>query len=111
MIFFIIAFPPLGDITDTSQANYPLEIRDPWSGPRAYAEDYYSGGDIRLQPDSQLNVDHLGPFDDEQVISTLDNTNSPHLSDHYEDGHSQDDDAHIPIDPICEEQMFVEAAG
>ncbi|KAG5650818.1 hypothetical protein H0H81_010930 [Sphagnurus paluster] len=39
-----------------------VQITDPWAGPRTYAEDYYSGGDV---PGSPMNVtsDHLGPND------------------------------------------------
>ncbi|KAG5647100.1 hypothetical protein DXG03_001471 [Asterophora parasitica] len=40
-----------------------FEIRDPWSGPRTFAEDYYSGGEIRPRP-GELSADHLGPSDE-----------------------------------------------
>jgi len=40
-----------------------ISIRDPWSGPQTYAEDFYSGGDIRLPLDSRLDVNHLTELD------------------------------------------------
>ncbi|GLB37748.1 hypothetical protein LshimejAT787_0407990 [Lyophyllum shimeji] len=39
------------------------EIRDLWSGPDTYAEDYHSGGAIREPPDD-LAADDLGPGDE-----------------------------------------------
>lgn len=33
----------------------PVEIQDPWTGPQTYAEDYYSGGDVRTTPDVPID--------------------------------------------------------
>jgi hypothetical protein len=38
---FIPAFPP------RRSQSQPLDLADPWVGPQTYAEDFYSGGDIR----------------------------------------------------------------
>ena len=47
-------FPPAGT------PSQPVEITDPWSGPRTYAEDFYSGGDVTGDP-SFLTPSHLTP--------------------------------------------------
>lgn len=49
----------------------PVEILDVWAGPETYAEDYYSGGDVRLDPDVAISAHHLGLGDQEVNISTL----------------------------------------
>ncbi|CAA7258991.1 unnamed protein product [Cyclocybe aegerita] len=49
----------------------PVEIHDPWSGPRTYAEDFYSGGDLRLPLGSQVDPSHLGPMDDEYMVESI----------------------------------------
>lgn len=48
----------------------PVEIPDPWSGPKTYAEDFYSGGDVRVASDGQISVDHLSVCDIEDSLST-----------------------------------------
>ena len=49
-----------GEFPPTATPKQPLELSDPWSGPRMYAEDFYSGGDIRGDP-SELTPSHLTP--------------------------------------------------
>ncbi|KAF8161273.1 hypothetical protein B0H34DRAFT_796084 [Crassisporium funariophilum] len=56
------SFPPH---IASSPAREHIEIPDPWSGPRDYAEDYYAGGEVRLAPGSRPDASHLGPYDDE----------------------------------------------
>lgn len=53
-----LAFPPRADSLNAEQ---PIEIRDPWSGPRIFAEDYYSGGEICFN--SRVTADRLGSCD------------------------------------------------
>lgn len=48
----------------------PVEIPDVWAGPKTYAEDYYSGGDVRPDPDVEISAHHLGIGDQEVNIST-----------------------------------------
>jgi hypothetical protein len=43
-------FPPSNT---QHQPSLPLELPDPWQGPRTYAEDFYTGGDFNAQ--DQLN--------------------------------------------------------
>ncbi|KAF8070753.1 hypothetical protein FPV67DRAFT_1042057 [Lyophyllum atratum] len=57
------SFPPHAIVPDVPE---PVEIPDPWSGPQTYAEDYYSGGDIREKPD-ELTADHLGAGDEDKA--------------------------------------------
>ncbi|THV05131.1 hypothetical protein K435DRAFT_137749 [Dendrothele bispora CBS 962.96] len=49
--------------SDETSEEQPISIRDPWSGPKIFAEDFYSGGDIRLPLDSTLDVNYLNEFD------------------------------------------------
>jgi hypothetical protein len=44
-----------------------IEIPDPWSGPRHYAQDFYSGGPSVLPPGATANADHLGPQDSQHI--------------------------------------------
>ncbi|EJF57562.1 hypothetical protein DICSQDRAFT_157273 [Dichomitus squalens LYAD-421 SS1] len=43
------------------------EIRDPWEGPRTYAEDLYAGGDVLPNPADGVTPSHLTPRDDGEV--------------------------------------------
>lgn len=60
-----VAFPPP---TIAPDAGYPIEIPDPWSGPRTYAEDYYSGGDFLPTQDASPTADRLGAAEKGDVI-------------------------------------------
>jgi hypothetical protein len=40
-------------------------LSDPWEGPRKYAEDFYSGGELRVPAGVQLHPDHIGLFDED----------------------------------------------
>ena len=53
------AFPP-----HSSDKQTRIEIRDPWLGPRTYAEDFYSGGPVLPSPGAALTAHHLGANDD-----------------------------------------------
>ncbi|KAG1817924.1 uncharacterized protein BJ212DRAFT_114637 [Suillus subaureus] len=64
-------FPP--SITQR-QPSLPLELPDPWQGPRTYAEDFYTGGDFN--PQDQLNgvsPSSLTPVHDAHVDTLLSN--------------------------------------
>ncbi|KAG1746499.1 hypothetical protein EDB19DRAFT_1848713 [Suillus lakei] len=64
-------FPPY---TMQRQPSLPLELPDPWQGPRTYAEDFYSGGDFRAQ--DQLNgvfPSSLTPVHDAHVDTLFSN--------------------------------------
>jgi len=62
--FYCIAFPPQTS-PSPRQPQRPVEIPDPWSGPRTYAEDFYSGGDVILPRGQKVDPSHLGPADDD----------------------------------------------
>ncbi|KAH9485489.1 hypothetical protein JR316_0002397 [Psilocybe cubensis] len=57
------SFPPKS-FTNPDQDRH-IELPDRWEGPRTYAEDYYSGGDIRIPTGAKLDAHHLGPLDGE----------------------------------------------
>ncbi|KAI0753057.1 hypothetical protein C8Q80DRAFT_1149682 [Daedaleopsis nitida] len=46
------------------ESTQPLEIPDPWEGPRTFAEDYYAGGDVHPQSLDSLTPSHLTPPDE-----------------------------------------------
>lgn len=50
----------------------PVDIPDVWAGPNTYAEDYYSGGDVRRDPGVEINAHHLGNNDQEVNIEVVD---------------------------------------
>ncbi|KAJ2922678.1 hypothetical protein H1R20_g14409, partial [Candolleomyces eurysporus] len=56
------SFPPKQKRLPDEWVRSP-EIPDPWSGPRTYAEDYYSGGDAPLLRQQGLDAHHLGEND------------------------------------------------
>lgn len=45
-----------------------MEIPDLWSGPRQYAQDYYSDGHIALPSHEKPDPSHLGPGDIEHTV-------------------------------------------
>jgi len=51
-----IAFPPS---RPSARQDAAPEIKDPWEGPRTYAEDFYSGGDMPLVRGSRLDPHNL----------------------------------------------------
>jgi hypothetical protein len=59
--FLNIEFPP----HDMQGLATTLEIPDPWTGPATYAEDFYSGGDVRQSA--------LAAADPDILPSVLDN--------------------------------------
>jgi len=63
-IHFRIAFPPQAHLSPEQLLRH-LEIPDPWSGPRTYAEDFYSGGDVVLLPGQKVDPSRLGPIDED----------------------------------------------
>jgi hypothetical protein len=66
-----LAFPPHAVAAHVLGAEDSVEIRDPWSGPKTYAEDYYSGGDIHEKPE-ELTADHLGAGDEGETPTKRD---------------------------------------
>ena len=65
-IHFRKAFPPQAHLSPEQLPRH-LEIPDPWSGPRTYAEDFYSGGDVILLPGQKVDPSHLGPIDEDPI--------------------------------------------
>ncbi|KAG6879914.1 hypothetical protein C0992_009578 [Termitomyces sp. T32_za158] len=65
------SFPP--KVTEGDHFSFtshqPIEIPDPWVGPKTYAEDFYSGGDVRPLPNGSLNPHRLG-LDEQSGIMT-----------------------------------------
>lgn len=53
MLIIILEFPP-------QSFSQPVDIVDPWIGPETYAEDFYSGGDVR---EGVLDPTIVGPSD------------------------------------------------
>lgn len=103
-------FPPF------STPGQPTELADPWSGPRMYAEDFYSGGDICGDP-STLTPSHLTPMaltphDDEDigmvltpgVASPTPSAESPpavyDIGEHEQAHHTEDHEADSMIDQL-----------
>lgn len=52
----------------------PVDIPDMWVGPKTYAEDYYSGGDVRLDPGVEISAHYFGIGDQEVNILTSEPT-------------------------------------
>ena len=65
-MYIRIAFPPQPCLSPEQPGRH-VEIPDPWSGPRTYAEDFYSGGDVVLLPGQKVDPSHLGPTDEDFV--------------------------------------------
>lgn len=47
------------------QPSQPPDIRDPWEGPRTFAEDFYAGGD---RPLDSLTPSYLTPREEEPLV-------------------------------------------
>ncbi len=118
-----IAFPPHFGDTQTR-----IEIRDPWLGPRTYAEDYYSGGPVLPLPGTVLDAHHLGANDDTEfltpgVITPAESNERESLPDEEPDGqvshvphlefvHGLDDQAELPPEAApVEEESSAEAVA
>ncbi|KAG6902377.1 hypothetical protein C0995_000939 [Termitomyces sp. Mi166 len=63
------SFPPKIAEDNYFQSHQPINIPDPWTGPKTYAEDFYSGGDVRPLQNGTLDPHRLGN-NDECVTST-----------------------------------------
>lgn len=63
----IVAFPPEPTVSSSNVKEH-IEIPDRWSGPKQYAQDYYSGGQVVLPSDGRADPSHLGPGDSEYSI-------------------------------------------
>ena len=76
----MLIVPCLADEIEISQPHVHVEIRDPWSGPRTFAEDYYSGGDVRIDQDGDHNANQIGLYDDEITLVTPSGASQPQQS-------------------------------
>lgn len=57
------------------QPSLPLELPDPWQGPRTYAEDFYTGGDFNAQDRLDgVSPSRLTPVHDAHVDALFSNT-------------------------------------
>lgn len=57
------------------QPSLPLELPDPWQGPRTYAEDFYTGGDFNAQDRLDgVSPSRLTPVHDAHVDTLFPNT-------------------------------------
>jgi len=75
---FFSAFPPR-----CSSPRRNLELNDPWKAPRIYAEDFYSGGELRFPAGAHVHPDHLGPLDeDTDAIEEGEDLSRPDEVDH-----------------------------
>ncbi|EIN06728.1 hypothetical protein PUNSTDRAFT_145240 [Punctularia strigosozonata HHB-11173 SS5] len=50
----------------------PIELPDPWTGPRMYAEDFYSSGDLRDNDIAGATPSHLTPRREDDGLEYLD---------------------------------------
>ncbi|KAG6920187.1 hypothetical protein DXG01_004956 [Tephrocybe rancida] len=57
------SFPPRIALDEQFTFDHPVEILDHWAGPKTYAEDYYSGGDLRPTQNG-LDPHRLGDNDE-----------------------------------------------
>ncbi|KAF9565598.1 hypothetical protein CPC08DRAFT_170059 [Agrocybe pediades] len=55
MSFGLISFLGFPVVQEGSQAKIPVELPDLWAGPSTYAQDYYTGGDVRVSPDVPID--------------------------------------------------------
>jgi hypothetical protein len=55
------------DFPPSEHDTRPIDLPDPWTGPRTYAEDFYSGGDTF---DPAASPSHLTPRDDTDAFLT-----------------------------------------
>ncbi|KAF5348660.1 hypothetical protein D9758_006784 [Tetrapyrgos nigripes] len=53
------------------EKNQPVSLRDPWEGPSQFAEDFYSGGELRQPPGTMLDPNHLSELDTSSDIGTF----------------------------------------
>ncbi|RPD53445.1 hypothetical protein L226DRAFT_617399 [Lentinus tigrinus ALCF2SS1-7] len=63
-------FPTEEDLDEliVGESAQPPEIPDPWEGPRTYAEDFYSGGDVLPETLENATPSHLTPREDKLYI-------------------------------------------
>ncbi len=57
----------------------PVEILDPWVGPKTYAEDFYSGGDLVAPVAAGLTPNNMTPADMSPIVEAAgdDQDNNP----------------------------------
>lgn len=79
----------------------PVDIADPWSAPKMYAEDLYTGGEIQGDI-SSLSPSHLTPA---MSSSRSDNPNTPLTVDDAETGSHTD--LNIVVGPSAEDEVVV----
>lgn len=52
-------------------SHQPVEIPDPWVGPKTYAEDFYSGGDVRPLQNVALDPHRIGANDQSEAMISM----------------------------------------
>jgi len=92
----MLIVPCPADEIETSQPYFHVELRDPWSGPRAYAEDYYSGGDVPMDPDSHHDANQIGLYDDDSTLEAPSDASHPQQSNGFDEHDTPG--AHVIID-------------
>ncbi|KAG6837074.1 hypothetical protein H0H93_015342 [Arthromyces matolae] len=65
------SFPPKPTSDDGAESHQPLEIPDLWVGPRMFAQDFYSGGDVHIDQNDMLDPHHLGDNDDSAIPTPI----------------------------------------
>ncbi|KAH0588784.1 hypothetical protein H2248_004585 [Termitomyces sp. 'cryptogamus'] len=63
------SFPPKITEDNHFQLHQPIEIPDPWAGPKTYAQDFYSGGDVRSLQKTTLDPHQLGDNDESVTLT------------------------------------------
>ncbi|KAF8806537.1 hypothetical protein BYT27DRAFT_6629712 [Phlegmacium glaucopus] len=53
-----------------ARVEHRIEIPDPWAGLKIYAEDSYTGGDVRPSPGARCDPHHLGDDDSHEIEET-----------------------------------------
>lgn len=75
----------------TTEEAQEVQLPDPWSGPRLYAEDYYSGGDLR-ESDLRTRLpspSYLTPAEEELTDFLTPDAGTPEGVPHRTDGHDE----------------------
>ncbi len=92
----------------------PPDIPDPWEGPRTYAEDFYSGGDVLPESLENATPSHLTPREDKLYIpgitSPIDESSKPKVNEPSGPaGDLSNDDLYADIEQVPTEKASVDA--
>jgi hypothetical protein len=104
-----LEFPP----ADEAPLSQPLDLPDPWEGPKTFAEDFYAGGDFR---EGDLDASNYSPSNLTPLREVMVESMSPRRGHPTANGHGmilgneEDDDSlpdSSPLKPFIVEQATV----